>query len=241
MGGLGGNPGDLASEVLKGLIRTVKTGEFDVAGAVRGPDKKGLFSMAVASSFEDTKAVEKALKTLIDNDAPPAFQKAVKWNAAKAGEANIHVIDIGKLPGADGPGWFGPDIKAFGGPDAKAAFAFTPKAAYLAVGPDAVDTLKGLLALKATEAPVLTATLNPTRIIKFASATGASPREADDIAKTFGSGNEPVTLASLAVTGGGELKVTGRMSLRVFTGLFMGRSATAEFRQVEPDARPAKR
>ena len=34
----------LLEELFKGLIRTVKTGEFDVVGAVRGPDKTGFYT-----------------------------------------------------------------------------------------------------------------------------------------------------------------------------------------------------
>ncbi|HEX4613366.1 MAG TPA: hypothetical protein VH092_34595 [Urbifossiella sp.] len=232
--GIGGSTGDLVQELLKGAIRTVKTGEVDVAGAVRGPDKNGKFTAVGVVAFEDPAAVEKAVKAVLDNDAPPEIRRAVKWNAAKAAGLAVHVLDFGKLP-QDGGGrlFLGPDLKVFGGADAQAALVFAPKAVYYAIGPDAVGAVKGLLALRPGDAPVVDVTLNPARIIKFMTASGAQPREVNEIAKMLGTDDRSIRLGSLAVTGGGELKVTGRVNLRLIIGWF-GANAAATFEPVAP-------
>ncbi len=225
---------EMFQEFLKGAVRTVKTGEFDVAGAFRGPDRDGRFTGVLAVAFEDSSGVEKAFKAFVQAEAPPEFQRAVKWDAAKVGGVAVHVLDFGKLP-QEGGGlrFFGPDLKAVGGTDAKAAFAFAPKAMYLAVGPDAVGTVKGLLDLKAGEAPVVNVVMNPSRMIKFMTVSGAPARETDGIAKTYGTDDRPVTLGQLTVTGGGELRVTARVNIRAFKDVF-GAQAHSTFEAVPP-------
>ncbi|HYH64955.1 MAG TPA: hypothetical protein VD866_09700 [Urbifossiella sp.] len=232
---VGGPTGELLQEALKGAKRTVATGEFDVAGSFRGPNKDGHFTGVLAVAFEDTAAFEKALKGVIDAEAPPDFQKVVKWNAEKVGGVSVHVIEVGKLAGN---GWFlGGTEKGLGGPDAKVALAFAPKAAYAAIGPDAVAAVKGLLALKSAEAPVLNVVLNPSRWIKFMTTAGAPPREIEDVGKLFATEDRPITLAALEVTSGGELKVTSRLSLRAAM-TWLGARAHSTFEAVEPP--PAK-
>jgi len=231
VGGLGGPTGELLQEALKGAKRTVATGEFDVAGSFRGPNKDGHFTGVLAVAFEDTAALEKAVKGVIDAEAPPEFQKLVKWNAEKVGGVSIHLIEVGKLVG--NPGWLGGPEKGLGGPDTNVAMAFTPKAAYAAVGPDAVAAVKGLLALKSAEAPVLNVVLNPSRWVKFMTTSGAPPREIEEVSKLFGTEDRPITLASLEVTSGGELKVTSRLSLRAAM-TWLGARAHSTSEAVDP-------
>ena len=45
------NSKTLAEEIFKGLTRTVKTGEFDIVGAVRGPNKDGWYTILGRGSF----------------------------------------------------------------------------------------------------------------------------------------------------------------------------------------------
>lgn len=231
--GMGGAPGELLQETLKGAIRTVKTGEVDVAGALRGPDKDGRFTAVAAVAFEDPSGVEKAQKAMIDNEAPPELRRAMKWNATKIDGVAVHVLDFGKLPqNGNGGGFLGPDmLKAFGGPDGQLALAFAPKAMYVTAGPDAVGAMKGLLALRPAEAPVLDVVMNPARMFKFFTAAGAPPREANGLAKMYGTESRAIPLARLTVTGGAELKVTGRVSLRTVIGV-LGTRAEATFQPV---------
>lgn len=229
--GFGGNAGGLFVEVLKGAKRTVATGEFDIASVVRGPDKNGLFTNVQAVAFDDPAAVEKALKTLIENDAPEEIRRAVKWDAEKIGAVRVHVLDFAKLNQAQGA--FGPEFKMFGGADAKLMVAFAPTAVYFAIGPDAAAELRRALALRPAEAPVADVVLNPSRMIKLMTVGGAPARETDEIAKTFGTDDRPVTLGHLTVTGGADLRVTGRLSIRAFKSV-LGTHANSTFERVEP-------
>ncbi len=235
-GGIGGPTGDFVQELLKGAKRTVKTAEFDVAGAIRGPNKDGQFTVVGAAAFEDTAALEKAVKAAIEAEAPQELQRVTKWNAEKVGGVAVHVIEIGQLERGGGF-FFGGQEKAIGGADAKVALAFAPKAVYVAAGPEAVGAVKGMLAINPAEAQVVTVVVNPSRWIKFMTIAGAPPRTLDEFGKMFGADDRSMTMASLAVTGGGELKVTGRLSLRSVVGWF-GVRASSTFEQVDPP--PAK-
>ncbi len=61
-----GVPKDMLDELFKGLIRTVKTGEMDIVGGVRGPDKNGDFTLVGAIAFEDPSALEKEFKKFVE-------------------------------------------------------------------------------------------------------------------------------------------------------------------------------
>src|SRR5262249_15435834 len=128
-------------ELFKGLMRTVKTGEFDAAGAVRGPDKNGWDTAVGAVALEEPAALGKGLKTYIEKDAPKDIVDAIKWNAAKAGDINIHTWKLT-------PGGFIDFTKVFGGDDCLIAFAFAPHGIFGAIGTDPIATLKDALAVK---------------------------------------------------------------------------------------------
>lgn len=235
LAGGGGGPGaDFGIEILRGLNRTAKAGKADMASVLRGPDKEGRFTGVAAVAVENPAAIEKALKALVIAEAPPEFQRAFKWDAEKVGGVNLHVVDLSKLPanGSDGA-----MLKAFGGADARVALAFAPDAVYAAVGPDAVASVKGLLTLKAAPAPAVNVVMNPARWVKFMTVAGAPPRSIAEFSEMFGTADRPLTIFGLTVTGGAELKVTARVSLRMMIG-FLGARAHSTFEEVRPAAPP---
>src|SRR5205085_11198018 len=79
-------------ELFKGLIRTVESGEFDLAGGMRGPDKNGTFTIVGAVSFEDPRALEKELRDLVN--ATPELKGMVTFDVAKAGTVSIHEVKV---------------------------------------------------------------------------------------------------------------------------------------------------
>lgn len=198
---------DLADEVFKGLIRTVKTGEMDVVGAVRGPDKNGDYSMVVAVAFDDPSAVEKEFKKLIESGALPIAGDQFKWDADKLGKVNIHTYKLG-ADAADALG------KPFGGDKAVVAFAFAPHGVFVVIGPDPVPALKAALALKPTEAPVLDVVINPAKMRKFAEKVDG-PGAAGNVERALGKEDKLLSATSLNITGGKELKVRYALNLRV--------------------------
>ncbi len=203
---LGNNAKGFVDEVFKGLIRTVKTGEVDLVGAVRGPDKDGDFSVVVAGAFEDTAALEKEFKKFVAADAPPDEAARFKWDADKAGKVAIHTYQFNR-----GGGFF--DItKVFGGDKSVMAFAFAPTGVFVVIGPDPIPALKGALAVKPTDSPVLDVVLNPARVVKLVEKGGGRPLDAE---RALGKEDKLISAASLTVTGGNELKARFALNLRM--------------------------
>jgi hypothetical protein len=220
-------------ELFKGLGRTVKTGEFDVAGAMRGPDKNGDFTAALAVAFDDPAALEKEIKKAIQNDPLP-FE--IKWDADNLEKVNIHTM---KLPGGQ---FLGEVNKPFGGDAATFAFAFAPKGLFVVFGPDAVNDLKAALVLKPQEAPVLDILINPARVSKFVGKM--EPMAAPEVEKVLGKEDKLISAASLRVTGGKELNVKFALNLRVLPRLIASAALEAEggFDKTPPfEAKPVEK
>jgi hypothetical protein len=204
----------VVDELFKGLIRTVKTGEVDLVAGVRGPDKNGDFSFVGAFAFDDSAALEKAFKKMVEKEAPADEQERIKWDADKAGNVNIHTY---KFPGR---GFLDPS-KVFGNDKCVLAIAFAPKGVFVVIGPDAIATMKDALAVKPAESPVLDVVLNPSRMVKFADKI--EPGGGLAVERGLGKEDKLVSAASLRVTGGKELNVRLGLNLRT-----LGRSVVAD-------------
>ena len=219
----------LINEFLDGAVRTAKTGEADIAGVMRGPDANGFYTAVGAAAFDDPSKVEKELKAAIAAQFPPDFVDRIKWDADKAGGVSIHTFDLGRsneLPARE--------LRPIFGPDAVVAVAFAPKAVVGAAGPDAVAAVKKVLELKPGPAPVLDVVLNPAKVAKMAGAV--EPQAGAEVAKAYGTDDKPVSLLSLNVAGGPELKVTFGVNLKMLTGAWLGVRAGAAFEPVDPPA-----
>lgn len=198
---------DLVDELFKGFIRTVKTGEADVAVALRGPNKDGDFTFVGAFAFDDTAALAKEFKKTVEAQIPGNEQERIKWDADKAGNVAIHTY---QFPG--GNGWLDPS-KVLGGGKCLLAWAFAPKGVYVVIGPDAVADLKTALTAKPAEAPVLDIVLNPSRMVKFVEKI--EPTASGNIEKALGKEDKLVSAASLRVSGGQNLTVRFALNLRM--------------------------
>jgi hypothetical protein len=204
-------------ELFKGQARTMKAGEGDLALAVRGPDKDGYFSAVGAMSFEDPSALEKAFKKYMDDDNPLGDFGAFKWEADKEGKVAIHTfkVGVGLLPA---------EFTLFG-ENLTVAFAFAPKAIYVAVGPDPVKTVKEALKAKPAVAPALDVVVNPARLSKFVQKAGG---EGLDVEKVIGREDKLISAASLRVTSGKDLKVRLALSLRIIPRALFSSYESAE-------------
>jgi hypothetical protein len=202
-------------ELFKGLTRTVESGEFDLAGAMRGPDKDGTFTIVGAVAFDDPRALEKELKELVNGI--PEVKGLVTFDVAKVGNVSIHQAKVGdQLP---------PEPRKMFGGNASIAVAFAPKGIYVAFGADAVGAVKEALAAKGGPAPALEVVLNPSRMAKVAVAGGG---KASDITDLFGPTDAPFTAGSLTIEGGKELRLRMTLSLRLFTALFTTRGRASD-------------
>ena len=185
----------------------MKTGEADIAGAVRGPDKDGDFTAVLAVAFDDPAALEKEFKKLLEAEAPQDEQDRFKWNADKLGKTSIHTYK------PQGGGGFLRDVfKPFGDDRCVVAFAFAPTGVFVAVGPDPVPVMKAALAVKPAESPVLDVLVNPARMFKLVEKVGG---RAADVERALGKEDKLISATSLSVTGGKELKVRYALNLRL--------------------------
>lgn len=201
----------LVKEAVAAAIRTVKTGEFDVAAGLKGPDKSGAFTAVVAIALEDPSKVEQQAKALFNMFAgeTPEVKKLVTLDAAKAGTVNIHKIDLAGLP-------LPPEVSKLFGTKPNLALAFAPNGLFVAIGPDAVGTLQQVIGKKPETSPDLDVLANPARIAKLADAlAGAGPV----VARVLGTEDRLISQLSLAISGGQNLHVRMAFNLKALVSL----------------------
>lgn len=210
-----GGEKEFTDALFAGLIRTAKTGEADVVGAFRGPDKNGDFTAVVAVAFEDPSTVAKEFRKLMEKE-PEEVQGRFKWGAAKAGGVDVHTYFYKRAAGER----FWIDIsKPFGGEKAGIAFAFAPHGVFVALGPDPVPVIQEAVAVKPAEAPVLDLVVNPARMRKFVERAGGP---GEGVEHALGKEDKLLSALSLAVTGGKELKVRAALNLRLLPRALVG-------------------
>lgn len=219
----------IGNELFKGLIRTAKDGDIDVAVALRGPNKDGDFTVIGGVAFDDPAALEKEAKALFNKEAPEAIKERMKWDADKAGKIAIHTFHIPEKE-------LGKITKAFGGEKCLAAFAFAPQGLIGVVGPDPVPVLKDVLTAKPADGPWLEVVANSGRIVKvFEKVMGPNHRETTEVVNLFGKDDKKLQALATTLEGGKQLKATVTMSLKVLPRIlwFAGIREEPE-RPVEP-------
>jgi hypothetical protein len=206
----------VVEELLDGLARTVKTGEFDVAAALTGPDKDGHFTAVAAIAYEDAGKLEKALRDAL-KDAPKEVKDAIQLDAAKAGDVSIHKI----TPPEEPP----PEVgKVFGATSIYAAFG--PKGIYVAFGTEALDALKKALAAKPGPALPLDVKVNPKKLQAVVTAAGGE-QAGQMFAKVIGTEDKMNSVAFVSVSGGESLRVRFGMSLKFLPRATAARAGAA--------------
>ena len=212
-------------EAKAGLVRTVKTGQFDLAAAVSGPNESDQFGVAVAVAFEDTSKLEKQLRDLFDKyKADQPALNFIKLDVAKVGTVNVHEAPLG----AFAP----PPAQAIFGKGSSAYFAFGPTGIYVTFGPDALAAIKAAIALKPAKANVLNVLVNPARLKTLV--TIADPDTAAEMKEMLGGPDELLSAFDIDVTGGKELRVRFGVNLKLIPrGTFTGTRRPSEY---PPDA-----
>ena len=192
-----------AEAVLKGLARTFKGGDFDLAGGLNGPTADGKFALSLGVSFDDPSKVEAELRKL-HAAADKNVQNLIKLDVVKAGGTNIHKANIGPfLP---------PEAQAVFGDESTMAIAFAPKGLYVTLGKDSVGLMKTALAAGPKPARVLDIGLNAKRMRQLAVARGNDEMRAmfpDDAKDEFKS------LVGIEVAGGAELTAKAVFNLKL--------------------------
>jgi len=192
-------------ELVKGIARTLRSGELDFGAGIAGPDKDSHYRVQLGLSFDNPAALEKELRGLYKN-APPAVKTLLKLDAAKIGDLNVHVARLGPaLP---------PEAQRVFGDEAELAFTFAPKGIYVVFGTDPLTTLKAAIATQPQPARGLEVLVNPNRLEKLVSAAAGPPIGAK-VAEMLGAENKLLSAFFASVEGGAELKIRMGMSLKL--------------------------
>jgi hypothetical protein len=220
----------VASEVWKGLARTVKTGDADAAIVLHGPNKAGKFTLVVGLSFDDPSALEKAVRAAAKDSE---FAKEFELDAAKVGDVSIHKVPLyrsfGKQAGEDLPKVFGDKVPT--------TVAFAKDAIFFAMGPDSFEAVKTAAAAKPGPAPVLDVVGNMARFQKLFAAM--DPMGGMMFAKHIGTDDKQLTALRLTVEGGDKLTAKLTVSVRVLPKFFiLGESVEETFEKVGEAPKP---
>ncbi len=194
----------IADAAFAGLLRTVDSGNFDLAFAVNGPNKDDVYGVNLGVSFEDPSAIEKEFKAALKG-LPDGVKGFVK-----VGEVSIHTLNIG--------GFVPPDGQKILGDKATVAIAFAPKGIYVSLASDAVAQLKAALAAEPAATPVLKVVTNGKRMMGLIELSGQPLPE--DSAAMFDKEDKQTTAMSVAVEGGDALSM--RFTIRLTPFFLMG-------------------
>lgn len=217
----------IVEEARAGLVRTVKTGQFDLAAAVDGPDANDHYGVAFAIAFEDTARLEKQLKTLFEKyKADQPALNFIKLDVAKVGKVNIHEAPLGVFLPTEGQTIFGKTSSAY--------FAFGPHGVYVTFGPKALDAIKAAVVMKPTPAKALDVVMNPARLQKLIAA--ANP-DSDAYAEILEKRDELYSVLFAAVEGGTELRLQFGVSIKQFFKplVKVGEAGSAGAKEFDPN------
>ncbi len=129
----------LIEAAFQSLKATVKSGDMDLAAALRGPNKDGFYTAVGAVHCKEGAQLEKAIRNVV-KVLPEREQGLFKFDAGKIGDLAVHEIDMSSEAGDVVQKVFGKGQKAY--------FAFGKNALYASYGPDGMKLLKEAIAAK---------------------------------------------------------------------------------------------
>jgi hypothetical protein len=127
-----------AEKAVAALMPSLKSGELDAVLDIRGPSSDNQYTAIVGVKIKEGDAIEKLARKAIDS-LPESEKKKIKLDVAKAGDVAIHQLDISADLDAEAKALFG---------DKPAYLAVRKDAILLTMGPDALNAMKGAIALK---------------------------------------------------------------------------------------------
>ncbi|MFO0881226.1 MAG: hypothetical protein U0840_28215 [Gemmataceae bacterium] len=149
-----------ARELLTPLIDSLKpsatAGKFDLGLDMRGPGKKGKYTLVLSAQLEKGLAIEKALKELVSK-MPEDQTQALKTDFAKEGDVNIHRVTQLKMD-AQAKEMFGTGALYFAARD---------DALIVTLGEDALPALKAAVKARPSIGTPLQLAISGSRLAKF--------------------------------------------------------------------------
>jgi hypothetical protein len=178
------------------LTPTVKSGDLDIAVALRGPGKGGKYAMLMGIKVKDGFKIDETVRKLVDDFSKPEEKARIKFDVEKVGSARIHQLDVSKLLPPKGAALMGDDPFYIGVRD---------DALLLVLGEGGLDALKDALKAAPQASPPLELTLALKRLAPALSLEEQTKEASKIAAKAFGT-SEGSDRVRIAVEGGKSLK-----------------------------------
>lgn len=204
MANLDANAKDLLTPLIEALKPTATSGTLDVGLDVRGPGKKGKYTMVAAMQIEKGKGIEKAVKDLLAK-LPAKDKAAITTDVATEAGVNIHRVQQSKVePGAQ---------ELFG--DGPLYFAVREEGLVVAMGEDALDTIKEAVRGKVGAGQPLRVTLSAAKLAPLMQQKGAK----EAAKKAFVEAGSDQVRLSVTSDARMEVKLSVRTAVLRFAGL----------------------
>jgi hypothetical protein len=218
----------LVQAALTSLKATIESGELDLAGAIRGPNKDGFYTAVAALHCKEGAQLEKAIRAAVKIDEK--VKGMFKFDAGKIGDLSVHEIDMSSEAGDPAKKVFGDGQKAY--------FTFGKNALYTAYGPDGMKLLKEAIDAKPGPAPVFDTSSNQKKAAELMKRV--IPQGNPNGPRISMSWIETATVGQrVTVEGGDRLKVRLSYNVGMFM-MFFGAYAAEAQPAAAPVAVPAK-
>lgn len=214
------------------LASTIKSGQFDVAGAIQGPSAKGTYSLAMAIAFDDAVGMSEEFKSYMSN----LLVGMIEWDTDEVEGLKAHKLNVLHFLPAD-------MRKKLFGEKPNFHFTLTKTGLLIAVGQNSLDDLKKMMAYKTSPAPLFGVKVNASKLVKCVGEV--EPRSADQVESYLGKDDKMVTRMSADITGGDELRLRFNPGSILYTewfGLRMigGVDGVRKIAPVPPPAKPVQ-
>ena len=212
--------GPFAAKIAESVLPTLREGEIDLAGMLRGPSKDDRYGIVAGLRLKDTPAVEKAFRDAV-KALPKADQAMFKLDAATVGGVKVHQILLPPLPE--------PAKSLFG--ESTVSIAFRPDGIVAAFGDGGANLLQPALAAKPQPLPQTLVEASGRRLVPLVTKIDA---EAGKKFKAFlGNEIDRVPIIETALEGGSSLKLRYGNGFATLMPLVM-LVGYQEFSQVKP-------
>jgi hypothetical protein len=222
--------GPFAAKIGESMLPTLREGEIDLAGGLRGPGKNDGYGIVAGLRLKDAAGVEKALREAV-KALPKDFQAMFKLDATTVGEGKVHQILLPPLP---------EPAKSIVG-ESTVHIAFRPDRVVVAFG----DGAPGILGagLSAKPQPVAQSFVDASGRMLIPLVSKIDANAGKKFKAFIGSEIDRVPILEMAVEGGSTLKVRYGNGLATFVPLlgfytFRAVGMEAQRIQVAPAAVP---
>ncbi len=194
----------LTNKFFKLIEPTLKKGEVDVAGSLRGPNTSGLFAGVGVLKVKDGLALEKAIKDLL-KDAPEEDKKEITLDFDKVKDVNIHKVNPGKDYSEEAKAKFGNN---------PVFVAFRDDAVFVSLGEGALGAIKDAISADPKTTKMVEFDLSMAR---FAKLLGADQEDTIAAAKKAFAKTKNSDKLTITLEGGKELKFHAGMKAQFVT------------------------